>query len=115
MSGILTLVALESYSTGIASRRVDIGRPRSTPQKSHPDWTAHEDVTHPALAPLPAAAASITYSFSSGPLSATALFEKSGSNLVITLTNTSLADATVPTDILTAVYFEITGESHRGR
>lgn len=63
-----------------------------------------------ALAPLPAAAASITFNFSSGPLSASALFEKSGSNLIVTLTNTSLSDATVPTDILTAVYFQITGD-----
>lgn len=63
-----------------------------------------------ALAPLPAVAGSITYGFSSGNRSATAEFAGSGSDLLVTLTNTSTADALVPADILTAVFFEITGD-----
>lgn len=62
------------------------------------------------LAASPASAASVSYSFTSGNRSATALFEKSGGNLVVTLTNTSTYDALVPTDILTGVYFNIVGD-----
>jgi PEP-CTERM motif-containing protein len=47
----------------------------------------------------------VTFSGSSGSLSATATFEASGGNLIITLTNTSSSDALVPTDILTGVFF----------
>jgi len=56
-----------------------------------------------------ALAGPITYSFSSGNRSATAEFAKSGSNLVVTLTNTSTADALVPTDVLTGVFFDVIG------
>jgi hypothetical protein len=45
----------------------------------------------------------------SGDLSASVEFEASGSNLVITLTNTSGNDALAPVDILTAVFFTIEG------
>lgn len=62
------------------------------------------------LAASPASAASVSYSFTNGNRSATALFEKSGGNLVVTLTNTSTYDALVPTDILTGVYFNIVGD-----
>jgi hypothetical protein len=58
----------------------------------------------------PALASSITYSVTSGSKSATAEFVRTGSNLVVTLTNTSTADATVLTDILTGVFFNITGD-----
>ena len=61
------------------------------------------------LASSSAWAGPITYSFSSGGYSATAEFAKSGSNLVVTLTNTSALDSLVPTDILTAVFFDIAG------
>src|SRR5262249_15560239 len=61
------------------------------------------------LTPALAIAGPITYSFSSGTRAASATFAKSGSNLIITLTNTSAADAMVDTDILTAVYFTVTG------
>ena len=54
-------------------------------------------------------ASPISVSFSSGVYSATADFMRTGSNLIVTLTNTSTADAMVPTDILTAVYFDIAG------
>jgi len=56
-----------------------------------------------------ASAGSISFNFTSGVYSATADFARSGSNLLVTLTNTSTADATKPTDILTAVYFDIAG------
>ena len=66
-----------------------------------------------ALAPLAASASSVTYSFNDFPnsnRSASATFAKSGSDLVVTLTNTSTFDAMDPTDILTAVYFEFVGD-----
>jgi hypothetical protein len=59
------------------------------------------------LAAVPAWGASVTYSFSNGNRAASAEFVKSGSDLIVTLTNTSTADAMVPTDILTAVFFNI--------
>jgi hypothetical protein len=48
------------------------------------------------------------YSGSSGNLSASALFELSGSTLTVTLTNTSTADVLVPADVLTGVFFNTT-------
>lgn len=57
------------------------------------------------------AQAAVTFNFSSGGRSAQAVFDTSGSNLLITLTNTSNADALVPTDILTAVFFNVSGGS----
>jgi hypothetical protein len=62
------------------------------------------------LTPLSAIGGPITYNFSSGTLAATAVFSRSGSDLVVTLSNTSAADATVPTDILTGIFFEVTGD-----
>jgi hypothetical protein len=45
------------------------------------------------------------------PLGASAVFEQAGpgTNLTILLTNTSLGDVTVPTDVLTAVFFSLAG------
>jgi hypothetical protein len=63
-----------------------------------------------ALTPVSAMGGPITYNFSSGTLAATAVFNRSGSDLVVTLSNTSAADATVPTDILTGIFFEVTGD-----
>jgi hypothetical protein len=57
----------------------------------------------------PSAAAPITFTGSSGSLSASATFTVVGSNLQVVLTNTSASDATVPTDVLTAIFFDITG------
>jgi hypothetical protein len=67
-----------------------------------------------ALLALPSAraeAAPITFIGSSGSLAASVTFEDSGGNLIVTLTNTSTADVLVPTDILTAVFFESTDTS----
>jgi hypothetical protein len=61
-----------------------------------------------AIAP-PALATPISYSFSNGTRSAQVDFSRSGSDLIVTLTNTSMADAMVPTDILTAVFFQVDG------
>jgi len=47
----------------------------------------------------------VTFSGSSGTLSAEATFQTSGGNLIVTLTNTSTTDALVPTNILTGVFF----------
>lgn len=57
-----------------------------------------------------AQAAPITFSGSSGNRSASAMFDTSGSNLLVTLTNTSSADALVPVDILTGVFFTLSGD-----
>ncbi len=59
--------------------------------------------------PVVTVAGPITFSFTSGGLGATAEFVRSGSDLIVTLTNTGTADALVPTDILTAVYFNVDG------
>jgi hypothetical protein len=48
------------------------------------------------------------YQGSSGTLSASADFELSGSTLTVALTNTSLANCLVPTDVLTGVFFNTT-------
>ena len=61
------------------------------------------------LVPLSALGSPVTYNMTNGTRSASAEFARSGANLIVTLTNTSTADATVPTDILTGVFFEIAG------
>lgn len=48
---------------------------------------------------------------SSGPLSASVEFSVSGNNLHVRLTNTSAMDVTVPSQVLTAVFFSVTGPS----
>jgi hypothetical protein len=53
--------------------------------------------------------AAATFSGSSGNLSASADFIVQGTNLVVTLSNTGSADALVPADVLTAVFFNIAG------
>ena len=60
----------------------------------------------PAIQP---AKASVTFAEASGSLSASAAFDVVGGNLQVVLTNTSAADVLVPTEILTAVYFDIRG------
>ena len=52
-----------------------------------------------------ASASAITYSGSSGNLSATAAFSLTGNTLTVTLSNTSKSDVLVPSDVLTAVWF----------
>ncbi len=53
-----------------------------------------------------AISAPITFIGSSGNLMAQATFDTSGTNLVITFSNMSLADALVPGDILTALFWD---------
>jgi hypothetical protein len=50
-----------------------------------------------------------TFNGSSGALSASAKFDTSGTDLVITLTNTAAGDVVRPTDILTGVFFDLAG------
>jgi hypothetical protein len=50
----------------------------------------------------------VTFSGSSGTLSAEADFSLSGSTLTVALMNTSSADVLVPTDVLTGVFFNTT-------
>ena len=54
-------------------------------------------------------AASFTFTASQGNLAASAEFEVSGTDLIITLTNTSTADVQVPADVLTALFFDVVG------
>lgn len=53
--------------------------------------------------------ADITFTSVNGNLAASATFGVSGSNLLVTLTNTSLADVLVPAQVLTAVFFDLPG------
>lgn len=54
--------------------------------------------------------AAIIFSGASGALDASAEFSVNGSGqLVVTLTNTSAADVTAPANVLTAIFFNITG------
>lgn len=63
----------------------------------------------------PALAGPVTYSFSNGGRSASVTFSASGGTLTVDLSNTSLSDALVPTDILTGVFFEIAGNPSLGQ
>ena len=56
------------------------------------------------------AQAAVVFDGQSGPLSASAKFEVSGSQLFVTLTNTSMHDVLVPADVLTAVFFRTAGD-----
>lgn len=53
--------------------------------------------------------AAVVFNGQTGPLAASATFEVSGSQLLVTLTNTSSADVLVPADVLAAVFFRIDG------
>jgi hypothetical protein len=52
-------------------------------------------------------ASSMTFSGSSGSLASSATFHSSGTNLIITLVNTSTHDVLVPADVLTGVFFDV--------
>ncbi len=56
-----------------------------------------------------ASASPVAFSASAGNLAASATFATSGSNLVVTLTNTSTSDVLIPADVLTAVFFDVSG------
>lgn len=62
-----------------------------------------------AAAAAPVFADTITFNATSGNLAASATFEATGSDLTVTLTNTSLFDVLVPADILTALFFDVDG------
>jgi hypothetical protein len=62
-----------------------------------------------ALCAAPASATPVTITFTNGSRSGSAVFVNSGGQLVVTLTNTSNADALVPTDLLTAIFFDVAG------
>ena len=55
------------------------------------------------------ASAVVTVSGANGSRAASAAFQVSGSNLIVTLTNTSISDVLAPVDVLTAVFFDIAG------
>ena len=64
-----------------------------------------------ALTPTLAGAIPITFTDSNGSLSASVTFDiEASGHLVVTLTNTSTADALVPRDVLTGVFFSISGD-----
>ncbi|SFU38523.1 XDD4 family exosortase-dependent surface protein [Nitrosospira multiformis] len=63
-----------------------------------------------STASFDAAAVPISFSGSSGSLSANVSFDIVGTQLQVVLTNTSTADVLVPTDALTAVFFDIAGD-----
>lgn len=56
-----------------------------------------------------ASAATLNVSANVGTRSASASFAVSGTDLIVTLSNISLLDANVPTDMLTGVYFDVSG------
>jgi hypothetical protein len=62
-------------------------------------WLGASSIAHAALVG--------TWTGTSGNLSASATFETSGQNLVVTLVNTSTHDVLAPGDVLTAVFFDI--------
>lgn len=57
-------------------------------------------------------AQAITFTGSSGSLSASADFTIVGGNLQVVLTNTSTADVLVPANVLTGVFFSVSGPSN---
>lgn len=57
-----------------------------------------------------ASATAITFNGSSGSLAASVTFDTSGTDLIVTLTNTSINDVLVPADILTAVFWNVNGD-----
>ncbi len=62
-----------------------------------------------------AAADPITLVGTSGNLKASVTFDTSGTNLIVTLANVSTNDVLDPTDVLTGVFFDITGNPTLGR
>jgi hypothetical protein len=59
--------------------------------------------------PRTASATAVTFTGSSGSLSASATFDVVGGNLVVTLTNTGTTDPVASNQILTAFFFDIAG------
>lgn len=61
-----------------------------------------------AVAPF-VTAAPITFSATVGSRSASATFDTSGTDLIVTVSNTATGDVLVPVDVLTAVFFNVAG------
>jgi hypothetical protein len=61
------------------------------------------------IAATPSASAAVTVTSTNGSLAASAQFDTVAGNLRVVVTNTSVADALVPTDILTAIFFDLIG------
>lgn len=61
------------------------------------------------MAAAPAQAAPIVFEGSGGTKAARVTFENVGGSLVVRLKNTSMSDVTVPSDLLTAVFFNVNG------
>ena len=61
------------------------------------------------IAATPSASAAVTVTSTSGTLAASAQFDTVAGNLRVVVTNTSVADALIPTDILTAIFFDLFG------
>lgn len=55
-------------------------------------------------------AQSFTYSGTNGPLNASVRFEQIGTNLLVTLSNTSTNDVLAQSNVLTAVFFTLAGD-----
>lgn len=64
-----------------------------------------------ALCAASVASAAVSFSGTSGARSASVSFEVSGSTLTVILTNTSNADVLVPVDVLTGVFFSVSGNT----
>ncbi len=64
-----------------------------------------------ALCAASVASAAVSFSGTSGARSASVSFEVSGSTLTVILTNTSSADVLVPVDVLTGVFFNVSGNT----
>jgi hypothetical protein len=62
-----------------------------------------------SVGPQSASGVPLSVSGSVGDLAASAVFDVSGNNLIVTLTNTSPVDVGVPADVLTAIFFDIVG------
>lgn len=56
-----------------------------------------------------ASANPITFTASQGNLAASATFDTSGTDLVVTLSNTSLVDVLAPANVLTGLFFDVSG------
>ena len=59
---------------------------------------------------MPASATPVTFTGSSGNLSASAAFDIVGGNLQVVLTNTSSTDVLNPAQVLTALFFNVAGD-----
>lgn len=79
-------------------------------------WTTRCLLSAALLAGISASVrAQVTYSGSSGDLSASAVFRVIGGNLLIRLSNTSTGDVTQPGEVLTGIFFNLHGDEQLSR